>query len=142
MSNNLHVSREEFLKPLFVIKQTCELQGRQIDALRMETQRLLTKIEQQHLAIPSHMRSRHLFLLEDKINKVCDSFVPTEQVIKRGVDAVRLVAKDVIGIDPIFREDALQLVRSSELLLEGLLDKLQDMRNEADHFVSRMQIAG
>jgi DNA repair ATPase RecN len=141
MNNHLHIPAEVFLAPLYQIKAVCEMHQSTTRQMDPSLQAMCRKVKEDHKALPTHLRMQHLFMWEQKYNVLLEEFIDVDRRMNMVIENLHETAQTVLGIDPIFREQALQLLHHIEQIATGNQTEYRRMSSLLDDTIADLQIA-
>lgn len=141
MNNHLHIPVEVFLAPLHQIKAVCEIHRWTTRQMDPSLHAMCRRVKEDHKAMPSHLRMQHLFMWEQKCNVLLDDFIAADRRMNMVIENLHETASTVLGIDPIFREQALQLIHQIEQIATGNQSEYRRMSAVLDDTIADLQIA-
>jgi len=110
-----NVPSEVFLAPLINLKSNMIGQGVDLtETLTKHLRPFLTEVVKSNEALPTMMRQRQLFMLEERLNDFTDRYNLVRSLIEESIADLPRIAEEALRVDSKYREAALRLVYETE----------------------------
>lgn len=126
------VSKEVFLAPLMIVIEMHEHTRLQVELMRKRVSELMAVAVKSNEALPTHLRPRHLFMLETQMDQVNYQIAQARVAVENAIGHLRDIAKDALTIDPYYREDALGVLYRAEQIAQGNVKLIDSIVEEVE----------